>query len=254
MFSWFNRKKDNSPSVPWGINVDIHNHLLPGIDDGAEDVDTSIRLIQGLQELGFQQLIATPHIAAGIYRNNRSTIEQAFSILQDSNMAESKLVTGFAAEYMIDDYFDQLILKELISLPFQQEKKYVLVEFPYLGLPTHWHDSIFQLRKMGYQPILAHPERYSFIKPSVMLERFRGTGLLFQLNLLSLCGYYGKDVMKLSHFYLKEGLYDFAGTDVHHANHMKALQGMAADPVLSELIANYPFQNNSVFASAKYAR
>ncbi len=251
MFSFFTKKKVVD-CLPWGIQLDIHNHLLPGIDDGSPDVQTSIELIQGLHDLGFQQFISTPHIAAGIYRNNRESIQHAFSQLQDTQTAEAKRVFGFAAEYMIDDYFDQLILKDLINLPIPGTTKYILVEFPYLGLPAHWHDSIFQLRKMGYQPILAHPERYSFVKPSLMVERFRGTGLQFQLNLLSLGGYYGKEVMRLAQFYMAEQLYDFAGTDVHHIQHIQGLQRMAKDPVVSSLIANYPFQNNQLLGIATH--
>ena len=253
MFSWF--KKPAPPSAtPWGLLVDIHNHVLPGIDDGAQDLIQSQFLLQGLAEVGFQEVIASPHIAAGLYLNTPETISQAYDQVQKAAWEEKQWLKGFAAEYMLDDYFDRQIAKGLLCLPNPVQKKYVLVELPYMDLPMHWHDSIFAMRKAAYLPILAHPERYSYIKPSVMLERFRGSGLLFQLNLLSLCGYYGKEVMKLSHFYLQEGLYDFAGTDVHHANHLKALQVMAADPVLSNLIAAYPFQNNAIFASAKYAR
>ncbi len=253
MFSWF-KQQAVSPAAPWGILVDIHNHVLPGIDDGAAEMAQSQILLQGLASVGFQEVIATPHIAAGIYMNTDKTISPAYASIQDAAWEEKQMLKGFAAEYMLDDYFDRQIDRGLLCLPNPEQKKYVLVEFPYMDLPLHWHDSIFSMRRAGYLPILAHPERYAYIKPSVMLERFRGTGLLFQLNLLSLSGYYGKEVMKLAHFYMKEGLYDLAGSDVHHANHIKGLKSMAADPVLSDLIAAYPFQNNSIFASANYAR
>ncbi len=253
MLSWF-KKQEPRFATPWGLIVDIHNHVLPGIDDGSADLSQSQFLLQGLASVGFQEVIATPHIAAGIYLNTPETISSAFSTIIEADFEEKQMLQGFSAEYMLDDYFDRQISRGLLCLPNAEQKKYVLVELPYMDLPYHWHDSIFAMRKASYLPILAHPERYSYIKPSVMLERFRGTGLLFQLNLLSLSGYYGQEVMKLAHFYLKEGLYEFAGSDVHHANHLRGLQKMAADPVLSDLIAGYPFQNNAIFASAKHAR
>lgn len=246
MFSWF--KKPALPTAaPWGLLVDIHNHVLPGIDDGAQDLVKSQFLLQGLAAVGFHEVIATPHIAAGIYMNSAETISHAFEEVQHAAWDEKQWLKGFAAEYMLDDYFDRQIAKGLICLPNPGQKKYVLVELPYMDLPLHWHDSIFAMRKAGYLPILAHPERYAYIKPGVMLERFRGSGLLFQLNLLSLSGYYGKEVKRLAHIYLSEGLYDFAGSDVHHANHLAVLVRMAADPIVSDLIARYPFQNNQIF-------
>lgn len=247
MLSWFKRKKENRPLVPWGIQVDIHNHVLPGIDDGAQDLEQSAFLLRGLADLGFQEIISTPHTAAGIYLNSPASIFQAYEAVQSADMQEKTLLKGYASEYMLDDYFDRLIPSGLLCLPNPAHEKFVLVEFPYMDLPYHWHDSIFALRKAGYRPILAHPERYAYLKPSVMLDRMRSTGLMFQLNLLSLGGYYGKSVQQVAQCYLREGLYDFAGTDAHHANHIAGLQRMAQNPEISEQIAHYPFQNNAIF-------
>jgi tyrosine-protein phosphatase YwqE len=246
MFSWIKKPAPTSVA-PWGLLVDIHNHVLPGIDDGAQDLMQSQFLLQGLADVGFQAVIATPHIAAGLYLNTPETISQAYDQVQQAAWEEKQWLKGFAAEYMLDDYFDRQIASGLLCLPNPAQKKYVLVELPYMDLPLHWHESIFAMRKACYLPILAHPERYAYIKPGFMLERFRETGLLFQLNLLSLSGYYGKEVKRLAHIYLSEGLYDFAGSDVHHANHLAGLQRMAADPIVSDLIARYPFQNNQIF-------
>jgi tyrosine-protein phosphatase YwqE len=250
MFSWL-KSKPLSPPIPWGLKVDIHNHVLPGIDDGAKNMDQTIGLLQGIQSLGFDEVIATPHIAAGIYLNTRETISSAYGAVQYASCRKEQSLRGFAAEYMLDDYFDRQISTGLLCLPNPAEKKYVLVEFPYMDLPYHWHDSIFDLRRAGYTPILAHPERYNYIKPSIMLERIKGAGLMFQLNLLSLSPYYGKTVMNLAHFYLKEGLYDFAATDIHHEYHLAGLKKMSLDPVISEQIANYSFKNNLIFSIQK---
>ena len=251
MYSWFKSTKKVSPKVPWGIHVDIHNHILPGIDDGAQDLTQSALLLQGLADLGFQEVIATPHTAAGIYLNTPESISVAYYQIQASAIPTKSLVKGYASEYMLDDYFDRLIPKGLLCLPNPANQRFVLVEFPYMELPYHWHDSLFALRKAGYIPILAHPERYAYIKPAIMLERIRETGIRFQLNLLSLGAYYGKSVKEVAQIYLREGLYDFAGTDVHHAKHLVGLQRMADDPVLSQQIADYPFKNNSIFSTGE---
>jgi protein-tyrosine phosphatase len=249
MRSWFKQKQTILPQVPWGIHVDIHNHVLPAIDDGAQNLEQSVFLLNGLAGLGFQKVLATPHIAAGIYSNNSTSISTAFQEVKNSKYSESALLTGFASEYMLDDYFDRLIQEGLMCLPNLMQHKYVLVELPYMDLPRHWHDSIFEMRKAGYIPILAHPERYAYIKPSIMLDRFRSIGILFQLNLLSLSGYYGKPIMQVAQCYLREGLYDFAATDIHHENHLLGLQRMSLNHELSEQIAAYPFKNNQVFLS-----
>jgi protein-tyrosine phosphatase len=247
MFSWL-KSKLPLPQIPWGLKVDLHNHVLPGIDDGAKNTDQTIGLLRGIQSLGFDQVIATPHIAAGIYSNTPETISSAYKTIQEDACSEKQILRGFAAEYMLDDYFDRQIATGLLCLPNPEHKKYVLVEFPYMDLPYHWHDSIFDLRRAGYTPILAHPERYSYIKPTIMLERFRSTGLMFQLNLLSLSPYYGKSVMQVAHFYMTEGLYDFAATDMHHEYHLAGLNKMALDSKISEQIASYPFKNNMIFS------
>jgi protein-tyrosine phosphatase len=249
MFSWLHHKKEPIPLVPWEIRVDIHNHVLPGIDDGAQDLEQSAFLLQGLVDLGFQEIIATPHTAAGLYLNSPASISAAFETVQSASIPEQVYLKGFATEYMLDDYFDRLIPSGLLCLPNPGNHRYVLVEFPYMDLPYHWHDSLFALRKAGYIPILAHPERYAYIKPDDMLSRFRDTGILFQLNLLSLGGYYGKPVKQVADLYMQEGLYDFAGSDAHHANHIAGLQRMAADPLVSQRIAAYPFKNNQTFLS-----
>jgi len=107
-----------------------------------------------------------------------------------------------------------------------------------------WHEMVFEIRKNGYQPILAHPERYNYISRADQMEKFVNVGFEFQLNLLSLSGYYGKDVMLRADQYVKESYYSFAGTDLHHFNHLQALNAMKRDEKVSLKIAKYPFQNH----------
>lgn len=239
-------KKSIPTTYDWGISADIHNHVLPGIDDGAKDIAQSLRLLEGLQELGFERVNPTPHIASGLYRNDRTTIGEACYLLQQSTAAApiNGMVKGFAAEYMVDDYFEQLLEEGLVCYPNSSQSKYVLIEFSYIALPSNWHDIVFSMRRKGYQPVLAHPERYSYAASTELLEKFADAGCLLQLNLLSLSGYYGKEASTKARFLLKQGLYQFAGTDAHHQQHIEALKKMKQDKALSALISQYHFEND----------
>lgn len=221
------------------LTTDIHNHVLPGIDDGASDLEVSGQLISGLHELGFQKIIATPHILADLYPNSPETIHNAFGTVGNNNGA-----LRYAAEYMLDDQFEKLLAdNQLLTMG----DKYVLIEMSYLAETRGVWDTIFQLGLRGYRPILAHPERYNYYHPQFdTYRRFKNAGCLLQLNLLSITGYYGPGVKKVAEKLLKEEIIDLAGTDLHHERHLKALQKM---PFSKEwpLIANYPFKNKDLF-------
>jgi len=216
----------------------MHNHILPGIDDGAKNMLNSEALINGLVDLGFKQAIPTPHIASGIHNNDFNSINESFQTLN------TPLVNSFAAEYMLDDQFLEQLEKGLLAYP--GSGKFVLVEFAYLGKPYNWHEKVFEIIKAGYQPILAHPERYQFLSPNYLMEKMVSSGFKFQLNLLSLSGYYGSKIKAIANIYLQEHLYSFAGTDMHHLNHLKALKEMKKSGDISEKISAYSFDNSKL--------
>lgn len=225
-----------SQSFDWGIHTDIHNHVLPGIDDGSPDSTTSIDLICGLSALGFSQSIPTPHIASGLYANTNSTISQAYASVGSPHLR------GFAAEYMLDDQFYEQMAKGLITYP--GAGKHVLVEFSYVGLPVNWHEMIFELLMKGYQPILAHPERYHFLSAQDLLEKILPSGVQLQLNLLSLSSYYGSAIQKKAYTFLAEVAYDFVGTDMHHQRHLDALLDLKQDEKIAIKLTDYSFKND----------
>lgn len=234
---WFwDRKKQSADLIPWKFTIDIHNHLLPGLDDGAEDLLQSTALLNEFQKIGFEIIIPSPHIYSGLYLNSKESISTAF------NQVDHSLVKGFAAEYMVDDYFLKLVEQDLICYPNTSSNKYVLIEFPYMELPMMWHESIFELRRKGYQPILAHPERYHFVSFKI-LEKMLAIGVELQLNVLSLSAYYGKSVQKVAMEIFKNQLYAFAGTDVHHLHHIEQLTKMKHDIEVSEQLNSYDFKN-----------
>ncbi|HEX8577592.1 MAG TPA: CpsB/CapC family capsule biosynthesis tyrosine phosphatase [Flavobacterium sp.] len=201
--------------------VDIHSHLLPGIDDGSKDFDNTLILLNSLQDIGFKQFTATPHIIKNIWDNDRKDIEGvAASTVEKLQNKNVNVPFKAAAEYMMDESFSKLVASEpLLTL----KDNFVLVEMSYVNPPMQLYDILFELRIAEYQPVLAHPERYMFYHNNFEeYKKLKKAGCLLQMNLLSSVGYYGKNVAKISQLLLEKGMIDFTGSDVHHENHTKS--------------------------------
>lgn len=227
--------------------TDIHNHILPGIDDGAKTVDESLGLIKGMGDIGITNFICTPHIMENYYPNNQGTIQTALSLVQNTlkwnDMSHVRLQA--AAEHMIDSGFEHLVDSGGL-MPIA--KQYILVEMSYLQASLNFEESIKKLSDKGLFPIFAHPERYAYLQHHKQdYARMKELGMLFQLNLLSLSGYYGKEVHKKALILLNDNLIDFVGTDTHNENHLKQLKNIQLSPkVLDKVIplinrTNYNF-------------
>ncbi|HUR09935.1 MAG TPA: CpsB/CapC family capsule biosynthesis tyrosine phosphatase [Flavitalea sp.] len=222
MFSIFRKKVKANVDLS-GIGTDMHSHLLPGIDDGAPDPAMSIELMRGLHSLGYRQLITTPHIMSDMYRNDRASIAAALSVLQRESETAGLISPAAAAEYFMDDYFD-LLVEENVPLMTLRDN-WVLVEFSFVGAPANLKQKIFNLQIKGYQPVIAHPERYIyFFNNKKWYEELKDAGCLFQVNLLSLAGYYGKVPNDLAQYLIKKKYVDLLGTDLHHLRHLQVLQ------------------------------
>lgn len=224
MFGLF-KKKEKAVSFTGnfsGLHTDMHSHLLPGIDDGAPDLDTSVMLIKGMMAMGYQKFITTPHIYPDLYPNNKETITAAYQLLiQRLKEEQLDVEIKAAAEYFIDDMFAERLEKkeELLTI----HKNWVLVEISFVSPPNDLNETIFNLILNGYQPVLAHPERYSYYYQPEVFHRFKDQGCYLQINILSLLGYYGKTAQETARMLVKEQLVDLAGTDLHHARHLQAL-------------------------------
>jgi len=232
MISIFKKKAPERPDLSTLVS-DMHSHLVPGIDDGSPNVETSIELIKGLTELGFQKFIATPHILWDMYKNDKSTIEPAYlELAQEMKSQNMKIPFRFAAEYFLDDHVDDIIENEEDMLTIQDN--WVLVEFSFISAPLDLKDKLFALQIAGYNPIIAHPERYNYYsKDRKIYDELKEAGYRFQLNLLSLTGYYGKSTQELAQYLVKKNYVDLLGTDLHHIRHLQALQG---NPQLTDII------------------
>jgi len=241
MLSFFTRKT-KIDHIEW-LGVDMHSHLLPGIDDGATDVIQTVGLMKKLTELGFQKLLCTPHVFTELYPNTPETIKSALDETQLAlQKAHLNVETGAAAEYMINDTF--AISDQLLCLP----GRHLLIEMSYLAEMPDIERIIFDLQLRGYIVILAHPERYNFyFGKHQRFHRLKDIGVLFQLNLLSLCGYYGKEVRRQAEYLIQKNYYELAGTDLHHEKHLEILTREIQSGRLFVQVGHLNFRNKELF-------
>lgn len=224
MFNLFKKGKTSSlPKPVYPVSIDIHSHVLPGIDDGSPDIVTSLKLVKGLYDLGYRKLVATPHIFGDFYRNDPTIINARLETLKEACKDAGLVIElSAAAEYMLDDYFIKLLHQKNVILPVFGN--YILTELPYSVLPMNVREMVFEIITAGYQPILAHPERYFYYhRDYEEYYRLKDLGFLLQVNLLSITGYYGTPVAKAAKFIFENNLADFVGTDLHHVRHLEAL-------------------------------
>jgi protein-tyrosine phosphatase len=241
-------KKQRLPSTPganWAfLGADMHSHFIPGIDDGAQTVEDSLRLVKAMKEMGYRAIVTTPHIMVDYYPNTSETIQNGLVKVQQAIREQNIDVTiSAAAEYYIDESFMRLLDTEpLLTI----HNKQVLVEFSMLYEPPMLFDVLFKMQAAGYQPIIAHPERYLFFHKNFHKYReLRDRGCLLQLNMLSITGYYGRHIKAIADDLLARQLYDYCGSDMHHEKHAAALRAMIGTKEYHTL-SNYHFLNSGL--------
>lgn len=241
MFDFLKRKDPPAVIKTLPIITDIHSHILPGIDDGAPDIATSIQLVKGIYALGIRKTVATPHIIGDLYRNTPATINQALQYLKNAcEEEEIAIEISAAAEYMLDDYFLQLLRQPDPLLTIQDN--FLLTEQSFASPTGNLHEIVFEIISAGYRPIMAHPERYSFYHQNHdNYSRLKDMGFLLQVNLLSLIGYYGKATAKAAKYIISNGLADLVGTDMHHDRHLEMLRHPKSLRLFDEFLGNKKF-------------
>ncbi len=226
------------------IQSDIHSHLLPGIDDGSPDLATSIELIKGLSEYGFKKIITTPHILWEMYPNTSEIIIAGSAEVREK-LQENNISVEFsaAAEYFLDEHFEQELKAKMPLLALKDNL--VLVEFSMVTAPFDLKDLLFEMQMQNYQPLIAHPERYIYLRnKKTFFDELKESGYMFQLNLLSLTGHYGTSVQELAEYLVKKEYYDYAGTDLHNARHLSSLQKLQNTPLFSRLKDSQRLKNH----------
>jgi protein-tyrosine phosphatase len=235
IFGAFNRQKKESADLGGKLLVDIHSHLLPGIDDGAPTMDHTIGMLRKFEALGYQKLIMTPHIMSGVYNN---TSEIILNKLEEVKKVSADLGLKLSLEASAEYYFDETLFERVRNkdlLPFQGN--HILFEFSFRNQPSQVEDIVFQLKSAGYQPVLAHFERYIYFHSSVEVARsLRERGCYIQVNLNSFTGHYGPDVKNQAIRLLKAGLIDILGSDCHRIQHLELLENSLKDVVFHQLM------------------
>lgn len=246
MFSIF-RKNNQSDIFPFHLlKTDMHSHLIPGIDDGSPDVETSFHLMNGLKNLGYEKLVTSPHVMQDLYPNNSLTIHNGYAQLKAAWQEKTEIPLKPAAEYFLDDHVFKDIMQGQKLLTIKDNL--LLFEISFASPPLGLREMLFEMQLKGYELILAHPERYSYMHYNFKKEydALRNAGCHFQCNLLSFSGYYGKPTRDAAEFLVKEGMVDFLGTDLHHDRHLEALQTLPFTTSLRRLMDSGHIQNPSL--------
>lgn len=220
MLNFFRRKKPGSQVSP---GIDIHNHILPGLDDGAPDPDTSLEMIRGMRTLGYHTLVLTPHIMHDYYPNKEEDILHATAKLQKACRDQDIDIHLIpAAEYYLDEHFLKKIKDGAKFLTFGD--RFLLFETPFLSEPGFMKEAVFLLNSNNYRPVLAHPERYTYLRTQPhKLEELSFMNVLLQVNILSLAGYYEPAIKKFAKNLITKKMISFAASDCHNMQQLKML-------------------------------
>lgn len=241
----FQRKPQLEPVRIGDLKVDMHSHLLPGIDDGAKTMDHTIGMIRKFHELGYQKLIMTPHVMWGAYNNTTEGIRQKLNEVRATIQALGiQIELDASAEFYFDEtLFERIKTRDL--LPFSGN--HILFEFSFRNEPQQVEQLIFDLIGANYKPVLAHFERYYYFhnQPNKAKE-LRDRGCLIQVNLLSFTGHYGPEVKKMALQLLKNKEIDLLGSDCHRIEHLLLLEEHLSSPVFHELMELTSIQNTNL--------
>lgn len=245
----FRNKSQESEQVPdldmSFIHTDMHSHLVFGIDDGAQTLEDSLGLIEALMNMGYRKLYTTPHIFRDLYFNSPDTIRPNYEIVKKAIEEKNwDIEFHFAAEYYLDDHFENLIAKDdLLTMG----KRFVLLEYSFEEEPANAKRALFNLQLQGYKPILAHPERYNYLHNTFQkYEELAERDVFLQLNINSLSGHYGPNVRKISERLIDAGLISFIGTDCHHTGHLHLTQQVRSNPHLRKLVESGKLKNKEL--------
>lgn len=238
------KKERKLPPIDLGqLKTDFHSHLIPGIDDGAQEMEDSLKMIRRFKALGYDKLITTPHVMSDFYRNEPHTILKGRDEVRKA-LKEAKIEMEFeaAAEYYLDEHFEQKIhSKELLTIG----DNYVLFELPFIAEPPNLASAVFEMQTNGYKPILAHPERYGFwYKDFDKYHEMKDKGVHLQLNILSLIGHYSPETQKIAERLIDEDLITFLGSDCHNVGHQQLVEIARTKPYVHQLIESGKLLNS----------
>lgn len=221
MFNWFGKSK--TESLP-PLAVDMHSHLLPGLDDGVATLEDAEQIIRSLKHLGYRRIITTPHVMSDAYRNTPDGILASLETLKEHlQKRDISIELSAAAEYYLDEALFKMVDTNQRLLTFGE--KYLLFETNFLTEPFNLKEFIFLATTKGYKLVLAHPERYLYLQNNLgKVQDLLDRGVLMQMNISSLTGYYSKPVRQMAFKLIDRGMIHWLGSDCHHFQHMKLIE------------------------------
>lgn len=216
MFNFFHKKSVEKPLFPY--TTEVHCHILPGIDDGSPDTEHSLPLLRQMREWGIEKVIATPHVTEATFENTPQTVGDAYDRLcREPEFGELGIQLCYSAEYRMDDNFLAILQRnEVMPMP----GNHLLIENSFLQPFWNIKELVFDLQLKGFSPILAHPERYAYYyEDKKIYQELHDQGCEFQVNLLSLAGYYNKRTKEVAEWLVSKQMVDYLGSDMHNSNH-----------------------------------
>lgn len=244
MLNWF-RKEKKIESTPYLPVVDIHSHLLPGLDDGVKSFEEAEAIILRFQEMGYRKIITTPHVMSDFFRNSN---EDILAKLHEVNTFLFHKGINITLEAAAEYYLDEVLVARLQSnaplLTFG--KQHLLFETNFMTEPLNLKEFIFLATTKGYKPVLAHPERYAYLQSSFeKAEDLIGRGVLFQINISSLSGYYSKAAQTTAQKLIDKGYIHFLGSDCHNLQHIQLAHETRRNKYFQKAIS-LPLLNNTL--------
>lgn len=242
MFNFFT-KKSSGELLPLPYQTDIHSHIIPGVDDGAKDLESALFLAGKMHDWGIRHIITTPHRTDESFENTPLSVAPAFEALTEAiNKSGMDLQLSHSFEYRLDEGFIRLKNEgKLVPL----KGNHILVENSFIQPLWNLRELIFELKMMGLNPILAHPERYSYyFKNKAEYKALHEMELGFQVNLLSIAGAYGSEIQKLTLWMLDQGYLDYLSTDLHHKGHVDAIETYLRSSAYKKLLPRLNVKND----------
>lgn len=248
LFSNFFSKKSTKKENPIDFSLlkcDVHSHFLPGIDDGAQNLEESMHLLKEFHKMGYKKVITTPHVMSDFYKNTPEIIlDRLTKVKEELKRQEIPLEIEAAAEYYLDYELEKKI-EEKSLLTFGEN--YVLFEMSFLTAPDNLHQAIFKMLTNGYKPVLAHPERYTFWHDKFEeYENMIDKGVLLQLNINSLTGHYSERTKKIAIEMIEKKMISFIGSDCHHPGHVELTRQASYEEAFFQLLESGKLLNNQL--------
>ena len=252
MFDFLKRSHKKALPTFAPLGVDIHCHLVPRVDDGSKSVDETSLCLNTMRDAGFEKVFITPHYQFTRFPNEEEDIRQRFANLRQELDKMGGIpgleLSGVAGEYRVDSVFQDRIKNRKFLLI---ANRYLLIEFSLHQQVMGLDQILFDLQMAGYEVILAHPERYPYFSAkSQRLEHFKDMGINFQVNALSLSGFYGEACRSKAFDMIEHGWVEFIGTDTHNPLYAQALIDATHDRKIQKLMATHTFQNKDIFKPA----